>query len=54
MKYFEQEKNLVQYALKIKSLEEEEKESKENDINLKIFDSMKYQVEIEQHFKKSW
>ena len=52
MKYFEQEKNLVQYALKIKSLEEEEKESNENDINLKIFDSMKYQVEIEQHFKK--
>ena len=52
MKYFEQEKNLVQYALKIKSLEEEEKESNENDINLKIFDSMKYQAGIEQHFKK--
>ena len=52
MKYFEQEKNLVQYVIKIKSLEEKEKESSENDINLKIFNSMKYQVEIEQNFKK--
>ena len=52
MKYFEEEKNLVQYALKIKSLEEKEKESNEDDINLKIYNSMKFQREIEQHFKK--
>ena len=55
LKYFEQEKNLVQYALKMHSLKtkenEKDKQKDENDLNLKIFEAKKFQLDIEKHFK---
>ena len=54
LKYFEQEKNLIQNIIKLKSsnLNEKEKEANENEINLKIYDTKKYQKEVEDQFKK--
>ena len=54
LRYFEQEKNLVQYIIKIKSLKinEKEKDADENEINLKIYNTKIYQKEVEDRFKK--
>ena len=54
LKYFEQEKNLIQNIIKSKSskLNEKEKEANENEINLKIYDTIEYQKEVEEQFKK--
>ena len=48
-KYLEQEKNLIQFKLKSKTLKNNEIE--ENDINVKLIDTKQIQFDIEKQFK---
>ena len=47
IKYFEHEKNILKYVLKMKSLEGKEKSTVENDFNCKLFNEVKNHKEIE-------
>ena len=50
MKYTEQEKNLIQFILKAKALKDTE--SDENDLNVKIFETKQFQIDLEKGYKK--
>ena len=50
MKYTEQEKNLIQFILKAKALKDTE--SDENDLNVKIFETKQFQIDLEKEYKK--